>query len=228
MSDTINFNNKWIENAVRDCLQKKDGEITSEDMEKIKYLKIGEGFDNTFIIEMSTVCPPKPFKDQYGGDEWEEYCLSPNDIPRYIDTYKEESDFQFSMYDFEHDEYSGYYDEDENSGLSLKEQYLLEKEKKKIWKDFESSVCKSHYYEKIEDENEWEKWYAETNNTFWQDIKYFTNIEVLRLYGGKAKDLTFLNELNCLCVMEITETRFEGADGIENFEKLQQLCCWMN
>lgn len=53
MNNIIHFNCKWIENAVHDCLQKKDSDITLEDIEKITYLKIGEGFDNTFIIEMS-------------------------------------------------------------------------------------------------------------------------------------------------------------------------------
>ena len=64
----VEFTQKWIEDAVKKLQEKED--IYESDMEKIKYLRIGSDFANSYIIEMSTSTPPDPFYDTDGGDEW--------------------------------------------------------------------------------------------------------------------------------------------------------------
>ncbi|MCI9080397.1 MAG: hypothetical protein HFH68_16070 [Lachnospiraceae bacterium] len=58
----LQFTQKWIEDAVKKLLKKED--IYESDMEKIKYLRIGN-YDCSpyFKIEISTAEPPEPFYD---------------------------------------------------------------------------------------------------------------------------------------------------------------------
>ena len=65
----IEFTQKWIGDAVKKLLQKED--IYESDMEKIKYLRIGDcHFAYEYSLEMSTATPPEPYLgDPYCGDE---------------------------------------------------------------------------------------------------------------------------------------------------------------
>ncbi|MDE7321431.1 MAG: hypothetical protein K2N73_01655 [Lachnospiraceae bacterium] len=53
----IEFTQKWIGDAVKALLQKED--IYESDMERIKYLRIGDcDFCGDYMIEISTAAPP--------------------------------------------------------------------------------------------------------------------------------------------------------------------------
>ena len=142
--EKVEFTQKWIEDAVKKLLQKED--IYESDMEKIKYLRIGSDFANSYIIEMSTSTPPDPFYDTDGGDEWETGSNGPTLTGRFIQLYidyaKEntfeyidsdtgERSFQLSSFRFrheheyeEHEESEEYYgdweDTEKNGGLLRK------------------------------------------------------------------------------------------------------------
>lgn len=212
MNQVIQLTGKWIENAVRRCLNKPQGELTVADMAQIKYLKIGEGFDNTFVIELSTSCPPKPFKAMLSGDEWEAACLLSKDISAFIEMYKQSNDMELSVFDFEHEDVR--YTEDEIA----------------LCVQFDDSIIKEGYYEACEDQDEdgWDGWYEQTVVSFQEDIQYFTHVEVLRLQGGNFKNFKILENLTKLRVAEFVETSFESTEGIEVLEKLDQLCCWLD
>lgn len=59
--EKVEFTQTWIEDAVKKLLQKED--IYESDMKKIKYLRVGEDFNNGYIIQMSMATPPDPFCD---------------------------------------------------------------------------------------------------------------------------------------------------------------------
>lgn len=57
MNTEVTFQCDWIEQAVRKCLKKAEGPLFDNDLEAIKYVRIGEGFDNGFFIHLSTEKP---------------------------------------------------------------------------------------------------------------------------------------------------------------------------
>lgn len=81
----VEFTQKWIADAVKKLLQKED--IYESDMDRIKYLRIGEAYGG-YRIEMSTATPADPFWDAVEADNgWDEVV---GDVIRlYIDYAKE-------------------------------------------------------------------------------------------------------------------------------------------
>lgn len=61
----MGFSQKWVEKAV--CRLFGRDTVDESDLAKIKYLAIGESFDNDFFVEMSVWEPPKPFVNTDGG-----------------------------------------------------------------------------------------------------------------------------------------------------------------
>ena len=128
MDTKIVFNQKWIEEAVRNLFQKKEEDILNSDIEKIKYLQIGEGYDNEFIIEMGLNTPPTPFVDTEGGDEWGDACIESNDIPRFLDENKGNENIQLSLFNFDYEENKEYVE------------YVSSDEACEKWEEFGESI----------------------------------------------------------------------------------------
>lgn len=211
----MEFSQKWIADAVSELLGKPVTEITAEDMAKIKYLAFGESFQNNFFIEISLEQPPKPFVNSDGGDEWG-CCLRGEDISKLVEKFKGRKNEQLSMF--------GLYREDEEW-----QKYVYSRKTKKIWEDFKKSVKTAHYYEKFEDDDEWDKWYDGVAESAYKDIELFTGLEVLRIQGlNKVPDLTFLDKLPDLRAIELVETEFTSTEGIEKLTCLEQVACWLD
>lgn len=230
---TVEFTQKWIGDAVKKLLQKED--IYESDMEKIKYLRIGEDFNNGYMIEMSTATPPDPFCDTDGGDEWNSggdgATVTGRFIRLYIDYVKEnpfdyidsdtgERSLQLSQFDF-WNEYEDEYEEPEEDGEDWKDTV-------KKWKSFEKTILCETYTEEFDDDDAWEEWYQRAGRTIQQDIGLFTGLEVLRTQGAEYQDITFLKTMSQLRVWEVVETRFASLAGMDDLVRLKQLCCWLD
>ncbi len=85
---SITFKNEWVRDAVEKILEKPKTE--REDLCSIKYLAIGESFDNDFFIQMSLAVPPQPFVNKSGGDEWRCACFKKGEDPAFVKKYVEE------------------------------------------------------------------------------------------------------------------------------------------
>ena len=234
----IEFTQTWIGDAVKKLLQKED--IYESDMERIKYLRIGDcDFGYEYSLEMSTAAPPEPyFGDTYCGDEWDPGVYGPltgSFIQLYIDYVKKnlnlfhsidsetgERSLQLSDYEFWH-QYKEEYKEPEGE-----EDGWEDGEKQQQQKAFEKTILCERYREKISDEDAYDEWYRRTGWTIQQDIRLFSGLEVLRLYGGKYQDMTFLRAMPLLRVLEVVETDFVSLEGIDDLARLKQLCCWLD
>lgn len=209
---SVEFTQKWIESAVCGLLGKDA--VDESDLAKIKYLAVGESFQNDFFIEMSLEQPPKPFVNFDGGDEWT-YCLRGADIKPLIEKFKGKTDVELSMF--------GLDKEDEEW-----EEIIFTEKSESLWKKFSKCVFKDRHYEKHTDLDEWDAWYDGVSASLWRDITLFTGIEVLRIQGLDIPDLTFLDNFPDLRALELVETKFAKTDGIEKLECLEQLACWLD
>lgn len=213
MNKEIIFTQEWIEKAVREVLNKSDGIICESDIEKIKYLRIGESFDNDFIVEFSLEEPPIPFADTDGGEEWAFACVKNDDISRFIDERRNNKQLYTFKFNFEKEELR---------------KYALSKVASQKWDDYKTSIVKSNYYEEIEDDDEWEAWYDETAENLANELTLFTAVKVLRINGLKFMNYKFFEEFQQLEVLELVETCFENPDEIDELKRLNQLCCWLD
>ena len=232
----VKFTQKWIGDAVKKLLQKED--IYESDMEKIKYLRIGESEDfNGYMIQMSTATPPEPFYDTDGGDEWItgpdggtitgrfvrlyiDYAKkNPFD---YIDSYTGRHVFELSDHEFWHEFKEEYRkSEPEEDGEDWKDT-------EKKWRTFEKTILCETYREKFDDEDAYDEWYERTGQAIQQDIGLFTGLEVLRTWGAEYQDMTFMRTMPLLRVWEVVESQFSSMEGIDDLVRLKQLCCWMD
>ncbi|MDE7478900.1 MAG: hypothetical protein K2M91_13315 [Lachnospiraceae bacterium] len=233
----VKFTQKWIEDAVKKLLQKED--IYESDMEKIKYLRIGEDFNLGYMIQMSTASPPEPFYDTDGGDEWElggaggatvtgrfiqlyiNYAKK-NPSFYYIDSNTGKHSFQLSQFAF-WDEFEEEYEE-----LEAEEEGEDWEDTVKKWKAFEKTILCETYTEKFDSDDAYEKWYQQARQSIQRDIGLFTGLEVLRIQGAKFQDMTFLRTMSRLRVWEVVESRFDSLAGIDDLVRLKQLCCWLD
>lgn len=205
------FTQKWVEQAV--CKLFGKDEVGESDLAKIKYLAIGESFQNDFFIEISLEEPPKPFVNTDGGDEWA-CCLRGEDIAKLTEKFNGEMNVRLSMF--------GLYRKDEEW-----QKYCYSNKAKMLWRKFTESVVKERYFEKHEDD-EFDEWYDGVCASLWCDLALFTGVEVLRLQGMEIPDLTFLEKFTNLRTAELVETKFVSTDGIEILNRLEQLACWLD
>lgn len=216
------FTQKWIEDAVRKVLNNQDGVITEADIAQIKYLRIGETFDNGFLVEISLKNPPLPFASTDGGDEWAFCCVRGDNLKNFIDeTIEEEkdsTDIQLSL------GLSDYKDKEMR-------QYAYSNKAENLWNTFEESIISNVYYEnfeKFEDDEAYDAWYEQVQMNTVKDIANFKNVQVLRINGLLFNDFKIFKELAELKVLELVETTFSSIEGMEELKKLEQFCCWLD
>lgn len=209
----VEFTQKWVEKAVCKLLGKET--VDKSDIAKIKYLSIGESFDNNFFIEASLEQPPKPFVDSEGGDEWL-VCLRGGDIAKLVEKFKDNTSI-VKIFMF---------------GLTRKDEdwmkYVSSREAKKLWSDFSKSLLCERYYVKHENDDEFEAWYDEVAQNTWRDVTLFTGVEVLRIKGLEFPDFSFLGNFPNLRAAEFVETTFHTSKDIERLNDLEQLSCYFN
>lgn len=209
----VEFSQKWVEKAVQKLFGKD--EIEASDLARVKYLSIGESFDNNFFIEVSVEQPPKPFVDSEGGDEWY-LCLRGGDIARLVEKFKDNtSDVRIFMF-----------------GLTREDKdwikYVSSREAKRLWSDFSESLLRERYYEKHDNDDEFDAWYDDVAQNTWRDVTLFTGVEVLRINGLEFSDFSFLESFPNLRVAEFVETMFRSAKDIERLNGLEQLSCYLS
>lgn len=205
---SVEFAQKWVEQAVCGLLGKDAAE--QSDLARIKYLAIGESFDNDFFIEMSLQSPPRPFVNTDGGDEWA-FCLRGEDIARLTEKFKDKTNIRLSMYKL---------------GCEDKEwqRYCFSDEAKKLWEKFRESVVGERYYEEHSD-FEFDIWYEGVRAELSRDPVLFTGVEVLRVKGLELPSPAVLEKFSELRAAEFVETLFLSTDGIDVLQNLEQLSC---
>lgn len=209
-TENITFTQSWAERAVRNFLKKEQGDITAEDIFRIKYLRIGESFDNDFIIQMSTENPPEPFADTDGGDEWI-FAVRGKDIEKFL-TDSHTDLHQLSVFGFECEEDS----------------YASSRNAEKKWEGYRDSIYEERYYEQIEDYDKWKQWYENVKLNLYRDLKLFSGLTVLRIQGMELPDFTVFETMKNLKVLELVGTGFCEKDGVEKLYGLKQLACWLD
>ncbi len=213
------FTQKWIEDAIRKVLNCKDEVITDEDIAQIKYLGIGETFDNQFFIEISLENPPLPFASTSGGDEWGFCCVRDDNLKSFIDqTIAEEKnsiDIQLSL------GLSDYKDEEMR-------QYAYSDKAKRAWNTFKESITSNSYYKEFENDTTYDAWYEQSQINIAKDIVHFKGVQVLRINGLEFDDFKVFKKLSELKVLELVETNFHSISEMEELKKLEQLCCWLD
>ena len=206
---------QWLEDELKKFFKKE--QITSDELEQIKYFSMR--VDGGLIIEISLEEPPVPFTTPWGGEEWEYCVLNGSQIKEYVDWVIEDdySKCYSSVYCFS------------TSPISYKhEEYELSDEDIAKAKKFGDTVSEIHYSPEISDYEEWEKWFVETTKAIGAELEKFPNIKVLRLHEGTYKDLTFVEKLEHLEVLELVEADFESNEGFDKLPNLKQLCCWLD
>ena len=118
-----------MEVAVRKKLNKPEGELTQQDLEKIKFLCL-DLYSSSEAVGISLEEPPTPFASYNCGDEWECCCATRNEIIPFIesgfnnDVLSHEIDYDMvKIREFENT--ITYYLE---NGLSKKEDLIKQKE----------------------------------------------------------------------------------------------------
>lgn len=207
----MEFSQKWIEKAVCKLLGKDA--VGESDLAKIKYLAIGESFDNNFFVEMSLEEPPKPFVNTDGGDEWA-LCLRGGDIAKLTETYKGEENVRLSMFGLESEDKEW-------------QKYCYSYKTKRLWERFSEGIFEERYFEKHSDDD-FDEWYDGVSASLWCDLALFTGVEVLRVQGLEIPDFTFLEKFTDLRAAEFAETLFASTNGIEILNRLEQLACWLD
>lgn len=231
----IIFSQKWIEDKLKDYFEKD--EITSEDLDKIKYLQIGDGFKGCFVFNFSNEEPFLPYRDPWGGDEWEDCTLKGEKIIKHFieqvlseefDDYIDTEPYRFRLYNFikENEELLEVAPED-NTG-TLKEQYIRKKELKKALDKYHEQVVQFDYQESFDNSEVEDLWDKEIRKHILDDIRYFRRLKVLRVQGAALKDFSFVENLEELETLELAECTTETMCGIEKIGGLKQFCVWAN
>lgn len=83
--------------------------------------------------------------------------------------------FQLSDYNFWHQYKDEYKEPEEDEWEDVEEKQ----------KAFEKTILCERYREEISDEDAYDEWYRRTGWAIQQDIRLFSGLEVLRLYGAK-------------------------------------------
>lgn len=205
----VKFQTKWIERSLRDYFGlNEDAAITSELLGEIKYLFVTT--THSYEIGFGKGVLPKNFEFDDAGDEWG--CCTVEDTA------------QFSSIE----EFAKIRNWGDRFVLRLL---------KEDWKDTESddmtefnSTVKMYApedsdYEGLEEDEECNLGIISAD-----DLKYFTNAEVVRLMSCETEihSISFIKDMKNLRVLEIGEVRFADTEGFDKLLNLEKLCIWSN
>lgn len=210
---------QWLEEELKKFFQKD--EITPDDLGRIQYFSLR--MDGGFVVEISLEEPPVPYTTPWGGDEWECCVLNGSQIKEYVDwviqdDHKAIMDRGSSEIFLSTTPMSYEHEERELSDEDL--------ERAKKFADTVSELREPYVERKFSNGEEWEKWFGESTKAIGAELEKFPNLKVVRLHEGRYKDLTFVEKLGRLEVLELVEVYFESKEGFDKLPKLKQLCCW--
>ncbi len=201
------FNNKWIELAVRKTLNILDGELTQNDFDKIKYLKIAEPYNNKYSLEISTKTPPCPFVDVNGGDEWEYCCVGKENFEKSLNIDPINISKEFGIFNYS------------TNQIKLNEAYV---DDIKLFDESGRESTESTSNNSLVELADW----AENVNALVDDLTKFKNLEVLRIQGIPFNMTDFLQEFKGLKVLEMADSGSPNLETLKELKNLQQLCIW--
>jgi len=202
----IKFATKWLEQCVRDYLNKPLAPLNETDLARIKYIKISDPYNNKYSLEISENEPPTPYCDPFGGEEWESATMSTLAIAKKIMSIQEQKPSSITLSKGYGDDSSDY--EYDTSTIDTKK-----------CAEFEKSTIK------YQDNNSgWEN----NTNALVNDLSLFKSLKVLRIYEIQLNDFRIIQNLSNLRVLELKDVAFASSEGIESLVKLDQLCAWVD
>ena len=216
----MEFENKWIEEAVKKVLDiQPENELTAEDLDHIKYVKIGTSshFVNGFEIQLSTQTPPEPFSDTDGGDEWID-CLRGKDVVKFLDQEDKRRLLHPSMFCFGNEDYRDAMSDDAQAA----------------WNEYKTNIVPGNDFMTVIQLSQsggmeaTDKRFELLMNELYKDVRNFTGVQVLRIYELMIPDYSFFQNMKQLKALELVSVSFTSYEGYECLKDLQQFACWMD
>lgn len=215
----MELKSKWLQECLCEFLNKKDNILKEEDLEKIKYIRIGTS--HGYKLELSLQASPEKFIPKDCGDEYEECCLYNtkrfNSIDEFIEIEKWDDYYNLRLKD-EALENQEHICEEEREKILIKSRTF--EESLTTFEPYDGRYIKKEYEEDAENET--------LLNT--DDFKYFTELEALRFMDCciEIYKIDFLKDLNKLRFLELGTISLESLDGIEELRNLEEICIWSN
>lgn len=201
----IVLNIRWIELAIRKILNIMDTKLTQEDLNKIKYLKIAEPYNNKYSLEISTKIPPCPFIDVNGGEEWEYCCVGKENFEKSLNIPPRNISKEFGLFNYSTN------------------QIQLNKEYASNIKMFDETGKESTELTKTSLKIvEW----VENTDDLINDLIKFKNLDILRIQGVPFNKTNFLKEFKNLKVLEMSDSGSPNLETLKQLTNLEQLCIW--
>lgn len=216
----VQFENRWLEDVVRKALDWPSEEaLTTEALEKIKYVKIGRSnrFKAGFEVDLSTANPPEPFADTDGGDEWV-YCLRGKSIEAFLNQERRSNLLNPSMFGFDDKEYNEAHSDAAEAAWENYKPHIVS------GYDFLEVIALAQAEGMDATERREERLFYE----LYRDILHFTGVQVLRITELVMPDYKVFQEMKQLRVLELVETHFASDEGCGCLKGLQQLACWLD
>ena len=216
----MEFENKWVEEAVRKVLGiSAEDPISSEALGSIKYVKIGASlhFINGFEVQLSTQTPPEPFSDTDGGDEWI-CCLRGKNIEAFLNQENKRNLLLPSRFGFDNEDFMG----------------AQSDEAEALWEEYKKSLVAGNDFMTVlqlaqaEGKEATDKRFDSLMSELYRDIVKFKGVQVLRIDGLSMPDYHVFEEMKQLKVLELVEVNFASFEGYECLMNLQQFACWMD
>lgn len=211
----INFQSEWVKKCVRRALNRENGELTSDEISRIRYVRAGGDFAGGIILELSTEMPPEPFCAFDGGDEW--VCSLHSEQP--LGEHLNLEDYISRL----------------NGRICLNHEniefwpYAASREAKKNWTEFEKSIVKQAIFEDYTKEQLNAMAKEGENLLPAEDLKLFSGLRVLRLFETDLDSTAYFQAFPKLQVLELAEVNFKNEEGgLEVFSKLRQITFWVD
>lgn len=215
----IKLKSKWLQECICKFLNKEDHILREEDLEKIKYIRIGTS--NGYELQLSMQTPPKIFRPSDCGDEYECCCIHNTRRFNSIDDF-----IKVNIWEM---------------GYDLKLKYETSTKQEDIWdvdfekismenSNFEKSLVDFEPYDGLYIKEEYEEDAENETLLSTDDFKYFTQLEALRFMDCciEINKIDYLKDLKNLRILELGGVSLESLDGIEELKNLEQLCIWSN
>ncbi|AKN29898.1 hypothetical protein Ccar_03190 [Clostridium carboxidivorans P7] len=210
--EPIKLKSSWLNKCLMKFFNKEV--ISQEDLDKIKYLHLSSTYEECMI---SLETPPKRVIHPNSGDQWCDCCDWNVENSKKLDNL-----IKIDKYDYIY-----------NIALINEEADVEDETAEKVeieTSEFEKSITNIGELVEVEDEDyisENDDDESEDNIIFSEDLKYFRNLEELRLsVCSDIYSLGFLNNMPNLRILELSEVQLKDNNGFENLLNLKQLSIW--
>lgn len=211
----INFRSEWVEKCVRRALNKESGELSGEEISKIRYVKAGGDFCGGIVLELSTEMPPEPFCAFDGGDEWVCSLHSERTLGE-----------QMKLEDYICRRNGSIWLDHGNIEFWP---YAASQEAGKNWAEFEKRIIKNNIFDDYTAEQLNDMGKRGENLLPEEDLKQFSGLRVFRLFEADIDSIAYFEAFPELQVLELAEVNFQNEEGgLEPFSKLRQITFWVD